>query len=87
MYYEDTLAITLLFLPFQVTLGGGRVYFRPDGTQDEEYPQANGDREDGQDLINMWLDKHSSETSSYVWNASAFYDIDPMKTDRLLGMS
>ena len=53
---------------------------------DEEYNDVNGDRDDGQDLIQMWLDKHNSEASAYVWNASAFNDIDPLKTDRLLGI-
>lgn len=66
-------------------MGGGRKYFRPDSAHDEEYPGVKGDRADGQDLTQMWIDRYSNESAHYVWNASAFNNIDPLTTDRLLG--
>ncbi|NXG81059.1 PPBI phosphatase, partial [Baryphthengus martii] len=52
-----------------VILGGGRKYMTPVGTPDPEYPTyqtENGIREDGNNLINMWLE--SRKGSRYVWN-------------------
>lgn len=45
--------------PPQVILGGGRKYMTPVGTPDPEYPtndKQNGIREDGKNLIDMWLE-------------------------------
>lgn len=45
--------------PLQVILGGGRKYMTPKGTPDPEYPnnnQTDGIREDGENLIDMWLE-------------------------------
>lgn len=47
------------FLPLQVIMGGGRIYMTPAGTPDPEYPTyetENGIREDGENLINKWLE-------------------------------
>ncbi|NWH76879.1 PPBI phosphatase, partial [Piaya cayana] len=52
-----------------VILGGGRKYMTPKGTPDPEYPThsaSDGTREDGQNLINMWLEKRPG--ACYVWN-------------------
>ncbi|NWI64705.1 PPBI phosphatase, partial [Todus mexicanus] len=52
-----------------VILGGGRKYMTPIGTPDPEYPTyetQNGTREDGQNLIDMWLKSHPG--ARYVWN-------------------
>ncbi|NXY00082.1 PPBI phosphatase, partial [Centropus bengalensis] len=52
-----------------VILGGGRKYMTPTGTPDPEYPTygtENGTREDGNNLINMWLEKRPG--ARYVWN-------------------
>ncbi|NXH22970.1 PPBI phosphatase, partial [Bucco capensis] len=52
-----------------VILGGGRKYMTPMGTQDPEYPthtSQNGIREDGNNLINMWLEARPH--ARYVWN-------------------
>ncbi|XP_056355138.1 intestinal-type alkaline phosphatase-like [Oenanthe melanoleuca] len=52
-----------------VILGGGRKYMTPMGTPDPEYPtnsQQNGIREDGQNLIDMWLENRPG--ARYVWN-------------------
>ncbi|NXQ67432.1 PPBI phosphatase, partial [Quiscalus mexicanus] len=52
-----------------VILGGGRKYMTPVGTPDPEYPadsNQNGIREDGNNLINMWLEARPG--ARYVWN-------------------
>ncbi|NXP53194.1 PPBI phosphatase, partial [Heliornis fulica] len=52
-----------------VILGGGRKYMTPVGTSDPEYPttvSANGIREDGRNLIDMWLEARPG--ARYVWN-------------------
>ncbi|NXL86104.1 PPBI phosphatase, partial [Alectura lathami] len=52
-----------------VIMGGGRIYMTPAGTQDPEYPSyssENGVRNDGQNLINLWLNKRPG--ARYVWN-------------------
>ena len=52
---------------------------------DPEYPDKKGDRGDGRDLIQEWLDKRPN--SSYVWNKKAFDEIDVNKVDRVMGTS
>ncbi|NWX48807.1 PPBI phosphatase, partial [Steatornis caripensis] len=52
-----------------VILGGGRKYMTPMGTPDPEYPTyntENGTREDGNNLIDMWLEARPG--ARYVWN-------------------
>ncbi|NWU51054.1 PPBI phosphatase, partial [Dromas ardeola] len=52
-----------------VILGGGRKYMTPKGTPDPEYPthdSAKGLREDGNNLIDMWLKARTG--ARYVWN-------------------
>ncbi|NWQ95721.1 PPBI phosphatase, partial [Burhinus bistriatus] len=52
-----------------VILGGGRKYMTPVGTPDPEYPTyntENGIREDGNNLIDMWLEARPG--ARYVWN-------------------
>nr|XP_030136218.3 intestinal-type alkaline phosphatase [Taeniopygia guttata] len=52
-----------------VILGGGRIYMTPVGTPDPEYPadsRQNGIREDGHNLINMWLEARPG--ARYAWN-------------------
>ncbi|NXP83540.1 PPBI phosphatase, partial [Passerina amoena] len=52
-----------------VILGGGRKYMTPAGTPDPEYPadsSQNGIREDGNNLIDMWLEARPG--ARYVWN-------------------
>ncbi|KAF4796066.1 hypothetical protein TURU_086949 [Turdus rufiventris] len=54
---------------FNVILGGGRKYMTPKGTPDPEYPnnnQTDGIREDGENLIDMWLEARPG--ARYVWN-------------------
>ncbi|NXH03214.1 PPBI phosphatase, partial [Loxia leucoptera] len=52
-----------------VILGGGRIYMTPAGTPDPEYPadsSQNGIREDGNNLIDMWLEARPG--ARYAWN-------------------
>ncbi|NXN85693.1 PPBI phosphatase, partial [Bombycilla garrulus] len=52
-----------------VILGGGRKYMTPTETPDPEYPtdsKQNGIREDGENLINVWLEARPG--AHYVWN-------------------
>ena len=51
---------------------------------DPEYPDKKGERLDGRDLIQEWVDKHPN--SQYVWNKTAFDQIDVKKVDYVLGM-
>ena len=50
---------------------------------DPEYPKETGERLDGRNLINEWVNKHSN--SLYVWNKRAFDQIDVEKTDHVMG--
>jgi len=71
----------------QVLLGGGRKYFRPKETNDEEYDTANG-RTDGQDLIEKWRENMNNlnRKAEYVWNKEQFDNVDPADIDHLWGM-
>ncbi|XP_064928901.1 intestinal-type alkaline phosphatase [Columba livia] len=54
-----------------VIMGGGRIYMTPAGTPDPEYPNdesARGIRQDGYNLINMWLEARKG--ARYAWNRS-----------------
>ena len=72
----------------QVALSGGRSFFRPTSVADEEYENVTGEREDGQDYVQQWLSKGNSagERREYVWNKTAFDYVDPVTTDKLLGV-
>ncbi|KAJ7394427.1 hypothetical protein OS493_000236 [Desmophyllum pertusum] len=51
---------------------------------DPEYPDKKGERLDGRDLIQEWVDKHPK--SQYVWNKTGFDQIDVDKVDHVLGL-
>ena len=48
-----------------------------------KYPGETGERLDGRNLINEWVNKHSN--SLYVCKKTAFYQIDVEKTDHVMG--
>lgn len=54
----------------QVVLAGGRSYFTPVGQADPEYPQQQGLRADGRNLIAEW--QAANPTGQYLWNAQQF---------------
>ncbi|XP_041377834.1 alkaline phosphatase, tissue-nonspecific isozyme-like isoform X2 [Gigantopelta aegis] len=73
----------------QVILGGGRSKFMTDNQTDPETGRVSSRaRKDGRDLIQAWLDEKEARGVShhYVWNASAFDDVDTQTTDYLLGL-
>jgi len=75
----------------QVVLGGGRREFYPETTRDVEDPSDFGERQDGRNLVQEWLDARATEgmaegSYQYVWNDTTFRDIDPEQTDYVLGL-
>ena len=64
---------------------GGRGKFMHKTQTDPEYPDKKGERLDGRNLIQEWLDEHSN--SEYVWNKTQFDKIDVEKVDHVIGMS
>lgn len=68
----------------KVAMGGGRSYFLPKTTTDQEYAKA-GKRSDGRDLTAEWVSTRGAN-AQYVWNKTGFEAIDPAKTDYLLGL-
>ena len=55
----------------------------PNNMRDPEYVNKTGDRQDGRDLTQEWVNKHSNST--YVWNKEEFDKIDPEKVNKVLG--
>lgn len=54
----------------QVVLAGGRSFFTPKGVTDPEYPNVEGRRTDGRNLIAEW--QAANPTGQYIWNAQQF---------------
>ncbi|KAG8181657.1 hypothetical protein JTE90_017015 [Oedothorax gibbosus] len=72
----------------QVILGGGREVLMPNTTFDPEYPEKRGKRVDHRRLIEAWK-QHKEEgghSYKYVWNKRDFDNVDPKKTEYLLGL-
>ena len=74
-------------IPFQVLLGGGRRHLLPDTETDREERGQKGRRTDGRHLLDEWVHdkKQRSLHAEYVWNKRQFDQIDPRRTDYLLG--
>lgn len=62
-----------------VILGGGRANFLADNSADPEYPDKMGARDDGQNLVQAWLNKANNRV--YAWNKAGFegFKVDPDK--------
>ena len=69
----------------EVIFAGGRKKMTPKDHADPEYPDKTGERLDGRNLIKEWVDKYPN--SQYVWNKTAFDNIDPKKVNRVMGKS
>ncbi|KAJ8316723.1 hypothetical protein KUTeg_005726, partial [Tegillarca granosa] len=72
----------------QVIMGGGRRFFLPYDVNDPEHgSNAHYGRRDGRNLIQEWENDKVSrgKTHAYVWNQTAFDNVDPANTDYLLG--
>lgn len=68
-------------------LGGGRKHFKPSTTVDIENEELVNDRLDGRDLVREWLEQSAgAENRTYVTNAKQLKAVDPLRTDKLLGM-
>nr|XP_006811662.1 PREDICTED: alkaline phosphatase, tissue-nonspecific isozyme-like [Saccoglossus kowalevskii] len=70
----------------QVVLGGGRRNFMLDTQTDPEETTRTGYRTDGRDLITEWIESKPPLSAMYVWNEDQFNNVDPAKTDFLLGL-
>ncbi|KAJ8986186.1 hypothetical protein NQ317_005660 [Molorchus minor] len=70
---------------FNVILGGGSEKFLPTGTVDAV--GAEGDRSDGRNLIEEWLEDRTAEgnTGEYVWNRTGLLGVGD-DTDYVLGL-
>ena len=54
-------------------------------TQDPEYKNKTGNRQDGRNLVEEWMELHKDENSQYVWNKEGFDNVDYTEADYLLG--
>ncbi|XP_071805530.1 alkaline phosphatase-like [Asterias amurensis] len=71
---------------FEVIMGGGRRELTPRDFIDPEYPEKDGHREDGRNIIQEWLLNKPLESSKYVWNLDDFNNVDPDETDHLIAL-
>lgn len=68
----------------EVALGGGRRNFIPRQKSADASTKTSGERLDGRNLINEWLQQH--QQSSYVRNRAQLAAVDPLQTKHLLGL-
>ncbi|XP_072046901.1 alkaline phosphatase, tissue-nonspecific isozyme-like [Amphiura filiformis] len=69
----------------KVIMGGGRQEFMDNNTADPEYPEETGQRTNGRNIINEWMEGKDTERAKYVWNLEEFNAVDPEDTDYLMG--
>ncbi len=67
-----------------VIFGGGRAQFQSKIIADPEYPEYNGRRLDGRDLIHEWQNRRPG--SRYVWNQAGFAALELGAPGPLLGL-
>ncbi|XP_072047534.1 alkaline phosphatase-like isoform X1 [Amphiura filiformis] len=70
----------------RVIMGGGRQKLTDTNTADPEYPGKTGQRTDGRNIINEWMEGKDTERAKYVWNLEDFNAVDPEDTDYLMGL-
>ncbi|XP_077513159.1 alkaline phosphatase-like isoform X3 [Amblyomma americanum] len=70
----------------KVILGGGRRVFLDKSMKDDEGQP--GERSDGRNLINDWLDEKKSHSPhvKYIWNRRQLHAVNPNTTEYLLGL-
>jgi len=68
----------------EVALGGGRRHFLSAEQPDPEQLDKAGERSDGRDLPDEWLERFPK--SAYVWNRADFAALDPEAKDHVLGL-
>jgi alkaline phosphatase len=83
------IARQLIEMPYgdglEVAMGGGRANFLPETTADPEDEGETGNRKDGKDLTQAWLERYGN-SGAFVWNKEQFDAIDPDNVDHLLGL-
>ncbi|KAK2166860.1 hypothetical protein LSH36_34g03074 [Paralvinella palmiformis] len=75
----------------RVILGGGRRNMMPNDTADPEYPLKYGERLDGHDLREDWVEIQKSKGLTdnqykYVENLTAFNAVNPTEVEYLMGL-
>jgi alkaline phosphatase len=82
------IARQLVEFPFgdgiDVVLGGGRSQFRPQGAPDPERPDSHGERLDGRDLTEDWLQRHPD--GRYVMRRDQLVAIGAASRGPVLGL-
>ncbi|XP_006822494.2 alkaline phosphatase-like [Saccoglossus kowalevskii] len=74
-------------LDFQVVLAGGRKTMMPISETDPEDPELRGERLDGRNLIDEWVDSiPDGINAQYVWNQEQFDNVDTDNIEYLLGL-
>lgn len=68
----------------EVVLGGGRAPFLPADMADPEYPEVNGIRADGRNLIEAW--QQANPSGRYVWNQAGFDSLSAAMDGPVLGL-
>ncbi|XP_031549411.1 alkaline phosphatase-like [Actinia tenebrosa] len=68
----------------EVLFGGGRQNFYPKNQSDPEYPQLQGKRGDGRNLVNEWL--ANNPDSQFLWNKTAFDALDVKTVKHVMGL-
>lgn len=58
-----------------VVMGGGRSVFLPETAADPEHADETGERQDGRNLTEEWLEQY--DDGAYVWNQEQFDALDP----------
>lgn len=82
------IARQLIEFPFgdglEVALGGGRLSFLPAAAADPEDEGETGERQDGRDLTEEWV--NGRPNAAYVWNKAQFEAVDANEIGHLLGL-
>ena len=65
-------------------MGGGRRELLDSSTLDPEYGDE-GDRTDGRNIVEEWMEGKDPNRAKYVWNLDQFNAVDPDNTDYLMG--
>ena len=71
-------------IDFDIVLGGGRSKFLPKDVTDPEYPDKNGARSDGRNLIDEWTARDASHT--FVFDEAGFAATDFSTDVKVLGL-
>lgn len=66
-----------------VAMGGGLAAFVP-ATETEPLTGQAGQRQDGRNLTQEWLEKY--QDSAFIWNKAQLADLDPSQTRHVLGL-